>query len=323
MIRRFSLIAIAVMSLAPASAFAVEGPSAAGPIGGTDIRSGMLPPPGWYGGAATVAAGTTKFVDGDGNTPNFLRDAHLTKQIGGVFLLYVPKVDVLGGSVGFSGVLLGINQCGHLFPGQGNRCTTDFGDPYVEADWSRSFVTPRASKYPNAFHILEGLSILLGFGVVLPLGGYDASDPLEQALSSGTNIWDFAPTAAFTYTTPPLLAEGTEFSAKVYWNNYLTNDDTDYRSGDLVNIDFAVTEHIGPIQIGITGFYAKQIEDDARNGGSIAPDGSRGELLQVGGIINYDMPADRASLKVKALKSFEAENTVESWGIVVGYSKGF
>ncbi len=306
------------------SAHAVEGPAAAGPIGGTDIRSAMLPPPGWYGGVAVLAAGTLDFVDGDGRTIPPLRDAHLAKQVSGTFLYYVPKLDVLGGSIGVGGMVPAGNQCGHLFEGEDSRCTVSFGDPYVEFDWSRSFAKPRASTYAGAYPIMEGLTVMLAVGVVIPVGQFDSSEPIEQALSIGTNIWDVAPAVAFTYTTPPLLAEGTEFSAKLYWNNYRENPETKYFTGDLINLDFAITERIGRFQVGLAGFYAKQVEDDDIPGLAIQPpDGRRGELLMLGGVVNYDMPEYGASMKVKAFKAAEVENTVDSWGVVFGFMKGF
>ncbi len=77
----------------------------------------------------------------------------------------------------------------------------------------------------------------------------------------------------------------------------------------MVNLDFAVTEHIGRFQVGATGFYAVQLEDDKINGVPIPPDGRQGSVLQVGGIIAYDMPEVAASLKLKALASPIATNT--------------
>ncbi|MDO9381599.1 MAG: transporter [Hyphomicrobiaceae bacterium] len=323
MLRLFAVFISSAVLFSASPANAVEGPAAAGPIGGTDIRSAMLPPPGLYGGVAVLAGGTLDFVDGNGRTIPPLRDAHLAKQLTGTFLFYVPKLDVLGGSIGFGGMVPAGNQCGHLFEGDDSRCTTSFGDPYLEFDWSRSFAKPRASQYAGAYPIMEGLTVMLAVGLVIPAGPYDSSDLTERALSIGTNIWDVSPAVAATYTTPPIFGEGTEFSAKLYWNNYRENPDTDYRTGDLVNLDFAITEHIGRFQVGIAGFYAVQIEDDKISGSSIPPDGRRGELLTLGGIVNYDMPEYRSSVKVKAFKSVEAENTVESWNVVVGFLKGF
>lgn len=51
-------------------------------------------------------------------------------------------------------------------------------------------------------------------------------------------------------------------SAKFFWNNYLENPETHYLTGDVLNVDFAITEHIGRFQVGVTGFYAVQVGDD-------------------------------------------------------------
>src|SRR5258705_8433303 len=42
---------------------AAEGPSLAGPIGGTDIRSAVLPPPGIYGGGVALHGEGLDFVN--------------------------------------------------------------------------------------------------------------------------------------------------------------------------------------------------------------------------------------------------------------------
>jgi hypothetical protein len=155
------------------------------------------------------------------------------------------------------------------------------------------------------------------------VGIYDASDPTEQALSIGSNIWDFAPSVAFTYKTPPILVEGTEFSAKLFWNNYLENPKTHHFTGDLLNLDFAVTEHIGRFQIGATGFYAVQVEDDKLFGAPIPPDGRRAAILQLGGIASYDMPEHASSINLKSFSSVFAENTDTFWGVVFGWIRKF
>ena len=319
---RFFLIPV-LMSVSCSPGFAVEGPTAAGPIGGTDIRSAQLPPPGVYGGVISLGAEAFEFVDGQGNTIPALKDGHLTKFIAAPFLYYVPDVKVLGGSVGFGGIVPLGRLCGHLFIGEPTDCTSGSGDPYAEVDWSRSFGKLRPSIYKGALPIFEGLTILAGFGVVFPAGKYDLSDPLQQALSIGNNTWDFAPTFGFTYTTQPILAEGTEISARFFWNNYLENPTTHYRAGDLLDLEFAVSERIGRFQVGVTGFYAWQVEDDELFGVAIPPDGLRATLLQIGPILNFDMPEYGSSVKVKALFTGVAENTVRSWSIIFGWIKKF
>jgi hypothetical protein len=282
-----------------------------------------MPPPGLYGGTIQGTASTFEFLDGNGKPVPELRDAFLTKQVAEPLLYYVPDIKVLGGSIGFGGVIPFANQCGHFFIGDADRCTLGVGDPYVEIDWARAFGVLRASRYPNAYPIFEGLSVLVGFGAVIPVGKYDASDLTEQALSTGNNIWDLAPSVAFTYTTPPILAEGTEFSAKLYWNIYLENSRTNYLTGDLLNLDFALSEHIGRFQVGVVGTYVWQVDDDRLLGVPVAPDGRRIEILQLGGVLGYDMPEHAASLKLKANTTAYAENTVTFWSVVMGWYKKF
>jgi hypothetical protein len=122
----------AVFACATSPCFAVEGSSAAGPIGGTDIRSALLPAPGLYGGAIVLGATAFDFVDGSGNTIPALSTANLRKRFVGPFLIYVPDVRVLGGSIGIAGIVPYGEMCGHLFENTTSRCLVGFGDPYVE-----------------------------------------------------------------------------------------------------------------------------------------------------------------------------------------------
>ncbi|MEQ1578405.1 MAG: transporter [Hyphomicrobium sp.] len=315
------LLSLFLAAVTPASA--IEGAAAAGPIGGTDIRSAQLPPPGLYGGNIFVWADGFDFLDGDRKTIPALREANLTKTLTGPFLVYVPNVQVMGGTIGFAAVLPYGEQCGKLFAGTQRDCVTGLGDPYFEIAWSRSFGTLRPSQYAGAAPIFEGLSVLAGIGLLVPLGKYDAATSTQQGLSVGNNIFDVAPTMALTYMTPPILAEGTELSAKVYWNNYDINADTGYLTGDFINIDFALTERIGRFQIGLAGVYAFQVEDDELFGTAIPPDGRRVDVLNLGGVINYDMPEYAAALKFKALFTDFAENAVRSKGAVIGWYQKF
>jgi hypothetical protein len=236
----------------------------------------------------------------------------------------VPHTRVFGGSVGFGGTVPFGELGGHLFVGEPDDSNFNLGDPYVEIDWSRYFGNLRPSRHAGANPIPQGLFVLVGFGTVFPAGSFDASTPLRQAISVGTNIWDFAPTVAATYTTAPtIIGEGTEFSAKLYWNSYLENPRTHYLTGDLLDVEFALSEHFGRIQAGIAGFYASQVQDDELFGIPLAPDGLRAEVFELGPIIAYDMPEHASSVKVKALTTLSVVNSVESWGVAFSWIKKF
>jgi hypothetical protein len=317
------LLVAALICGASSSALAVEGSTAAGPIGGTDIRSAMLPPPGLYGGSVFVAVTASDFVDGNGNAIVPLKDARLTGKLAAPFFVYVPEIQVFGGSLGVLGVFPFGEECGRLFATTPKDCQSGLGDPYVEIAWSRSFGTLRPSKFPGAFPIFEGLSVMVGFGVVFPFGQYDPVPVSTQGIGLGDNIYDLAPSVAFTYTTSPIISEGTEFSAKLYWNNYRTNPATHYSAGSLFNLDFAISERIGRWQVGVAGFYAVQSEDDELLGVRVPPDGRRAKVLNLGGVVAYDLPEHSASIKIKTLSTVSAENAPHSHGVVAGWFKKF
>ena len=309
------LLATAIICCASSSVYAVEGPTAAGPIGGTDIRSAQLPPPGVYAGGILFGATAFDIVDGSGRTIPALSEAHLERKLVAPFFGYVPDVRVLGGSIGLLGTIPYGSECGRLFVTTPSRCQTGLGDAYVELDWSRSFGALRPSKFPGAYPIFQGLSVMVGFGAVLPTGKYDAELAATQGLTIGNNLYDFAPSVAFTYTTPPIIADGTEISAKLYWNNYLKNPATQYLTGSLLDLDFAVSERVGRLQIGAAGFYAFQVADDKQFGVTVPPDGRRAEVLDLGAVVAYDIPELGAFVKVKVLVTAIAANTVRSEGI--------
>jgi hypothetical protein len=258
---------------------AVEGNILAGPIGGTDIRSATLPPPGLYGGGISLVSHASEVADSNGKPFAGLDAFDLTTKAAGPFLIYVPQVQVFGGAVGLLGVLPAGERCGQLVTAFPPRCTDGIADPYFELAWSRSFGQLRPSRDPEALPVMEGLTIRAGIGVVLPIGQYDSRLRATNGISIGNNTLDMAPSVAVTFTTRPLMFEGTEFSAKIYWNNYYTNPTTHYSSGSLINTDFAISERIGRFQAGLAGLYAFQVSGDRQFGIPVLPDGRPLELM--------------------------------------------
>jgi len=319
---RLSLASLVTTALlfGASTAFAVEGTTAAGPVGGSDVRVALLPPPGLYGGVVFFAGNAPRLVDGNGRDFPGL-SPHFTVKAAAPFALYVPNVQVLGGSIGVFGVLPYGAECGRLLASQPWACAWGAADPYVEIGWFRYFGTQRPSRIPGSFPILEGLAISAGIGAVFPVGQYNVRQVTQQGIGMGNNIFDIAPSLAITYTTPPLLAEATELSAKLYWNKYRINSATQYQTADLASVDFAVTERYGPFQLGVTGTYAVQFQGDKQFGVTLPPDGRRSEVLLLGGIFVYDLPEHAMSMKIKAVTSVIAANAVRSQDLTVGFIK--
>jgi hypothetical protein len=300
---------------------AAEGTTAAGPIGGNDIRSAILPPPGLYGGVTGLDSSVGQVNDGTGNPAAGLNAVDLWANVVAPFLLYVPNIKPLGGEVGLFALLPTGQECGQLVSTVPRRCMTGVGDPYVEADWSRFFGQVRPPSVPGAFPIFQGLDVSVGVGAVLPIGDYSQQLQSQNGITLGNNTLDVAPTAAVTYTTTPLIADGTEFSAKLYWNDYSTNPLTQYHASSLFDVDFAVSEHIGRFQIGPAGTYAFQTGEDTQYGVVVPPDGRRFEYLALGGVINYDLAEYGAAIRLKVLTTLVAQNSGVSNVVVIGFAK--
>ena len=302
-------------------AWAVEGATAAGPIGGDDIRAAILPPPGLYGGVLGIYNAVTGYNDGSGHPAPALDAIGLRNYAGGAFFLYVPDVKILGGRIGFGGYEVGGQNCGQLTSTLPRRCAAGFGDPYLELDWSRSFGQVRPPTTAGAYPIIQGLVLNLGIGAVLPIGTYNQQTQAMNGVTPGTNTFDLAPSVAVTYTTTPLLADGTEFSAKLYWNNYATNPATQYHASPLVDVDFAVTEHFGRFQAGPAGFYLFQTGNDRQFGVVVPPDGHRLEYMALGGVINYDLAEYDAAIRFKANTTLFSENGVAAKLFIISFAK--
>jgi hypothetical protein len=301
--------------------WAAEGTTAAGPIGGNDIRSAILPPPGLYGGVIGLYSAVDQVNDGSGSPAPGLNAVNLRADVAAPYFLYVPDVKLFGGEIGVFGLVPAGQECGQVVSFIPRRCTTAVGDPYVEADWSRFFGQVRPPTVAGAFPIYQGLNVSAGVGAVLPIGNYNQQLQSQNGVTLGNNTWDVAPTVAVTYTTTPVIADGTEFSAKFYWDNYGTNPLTDYHASSLLDVDFAVTEHAGRFQFGPAGVYAFQTGEDTQNGAVVPPDGRRFEYLALGAVINYDMAEYAAAIRVKVLTTVVAQNSGVSNVFVVGFAK--
>src|SRR5215470_12430939 len=96
-------------------AWAIEGSTAAGPIGGTDMRSSLPLPAGLYGGAVGLAAFAHQFNDGNGDVIPALSGLDLSRGRIGPFLIYVPDVQLFGGAIEVGAIVPAGIECGHLF----------------------------------------------------------------------------------------------------------------------------------------------------------------------------------------------------------------
>ena len=297
------------------AANAAEAIHPAGPIGGTDIRQAFLPPPGLYGAGVGVGLNLPSYYTGD----DILGASGRSGIVGGG-LMYVYDTQVLGGSLASTVFGSYERTCFGVTPFP-ESCSSGIGDVYSDVlMWSRFFPSERFASQPKeGFPIPYGLQVLAGLGVTFPTGNYDS----QQMINNGMNIFAFSPNVALTYTTPSIFgdqpSQATEFSARIFLNNYTKNDDTDYQTGQIASLDFAVTQRVNQWQFGLAGTGYLQLEDDEINGIRHPNDGNRAKSLSIGPLISYDfLWEDRPwTVTLKTLFGVAGENSARANGFVL------
>jgi hypothetical protein len=224
-------------------------------------------------------------------------DVRVKAYVGALGLLYVYPWQVFGGSISTSlqlsywSLFIGPNappaHYGHAI---------GLGDVYSDAFyWSKNIglfgATPGESK-----HIPYGLTVAGGFAFKAPTGEYDANAPF----SVGSNLWILTPNVALTYNTGPSwsLGDSTQLSARLFNSFPLRNSATRYQSGNVVDVDWSISQIFGAWQVGVAGYYAYQYTNDVGTNlvsglkcpGPACIDGNRNGQAAIGPVLQYDFP---------------------------------
>lgn len=320
--RCISLIAaLLVLAGTSRAVDAAEGLAYGGPLGGTDLGSAYLPPqPGLYGGMINVWAQSSSLKGDDGKTvPG--SDAKFRADIIGLGLMYVYPFQLAGGTVA-SSIIQPITAYGHaeLFgdtPFGREQTFRGVGDLYADLFmWSKHI--DGTGSGPAGVPLPYGLTVKAAASMIFPTGEYDKDD----LVSPGHNLYYFLPNVALTYLFGPnMLGQGFELSSTFWYEMTPRNDDTDVKSGDVYNIDWAATQMTGPWQYGLAGNYAKQVEDDDYKGDSVLPNGNRLLIVGVGPVVSRVFPELGLQIKAKANLSVDNENALKMNAVVFSFIK--
>ena len=138
-------------------------------------------------------------------------------------------------------------------------------------------------------------------------GRYRVTDLANQ----GYNYDVYIPNLALTYLTSPKfsLGDGTEISARLFYDMPTRNNANGYQSGQVFDIDWGGSERRGRFQAGLAGNFATQTTADVRNGVLVAPDGNRLQRASLGPVLTFDLPRIHASLRGKVLLDYLDRNT--------------
>lgn len=116
-------------------------------------------------------------------------------------------------------------------------------------------------------------------------GGVDFYIPTKSDVSN--DVFSFVPNMNLTWFATSKLEFSTSFGAEFH----TTNTDTDYHSGSLAYLEWALNyrafESLPALTVGVQGYALKQFTDD-KIAGSKVGDGFRSQALAVGPQITYN-----------------------------------
>ena len=293
---------------------ASEGFLYGGPTGSDAMDAAYLPPPGLYGFLVLGTAHSTSLYGNNAREITGLNfGVHGYAPTFG--LTYVYPFTLAGGSLASS--ILDNYQSIHLTINNVPSHATGFGDLYVNfLSWSKHLGGADDGSKASAA-LPYGLTVKLAFSMQFPIGEYNASAPV----SVGYNTKFFSPNAAVSYLTgPSLLGDGTEFSLAIWYDIASENRVHAYKTGDVVDFDWAVSEHLGLWQIGLHGNYASQVRDDVVAGVSI---GNRLGASGIGPVVSYVIPAWKAVVRLNATAPLWTRNTNHLSSVYLVFVKKF
>jgi hypothetical protein len=261
-----------VMCLVAALGIAMSGASRATenglatyPIGVNTVLNGILPPPGgteFYNYTEYYVANKFAGADGKSSVPGFHSE---------VFVDAPRVVHTWGATLGpftlSTGVVVPLFHLHVDVPGaSGTRSA--LGDIIVH---------PLMLGYSNPSHTFFAF---FSPDVGLPTGSYS----VNRVANTGLNTYAFEPNLAVTWFPSPEW-ELSGF-AQVEFNS--PNHATNYHSGAVASFDYLIGYSITQkVQVGLQGYFLKQISDDTVNG-QIAPnDGFRGQAIGIGPQLRY------------------------------------
>lgn len=252
------------------------------PLGVNTVLNGILPPPGgtqFYDYLQFYDARQMAGPTGGSAVPNFKLDA---------FVEAVRLVHTWGATAGpftFSTgmVLPTLNLNLHVGALSGRR--TGIGDLVVQ---------PLMIGYANTAHTLFAYFTP---DVSLKTGAYSTTN----VVNPGRNVNAFMPNLNVTW----FPKKDWELSATATYEMDSPNHATGFHSGNVAIFEYLIGYSLTPKwQLGVQGYFLKQVTDDVANGNSV---GNRGQAVAIGPQLVYHF-APHAGVVVKYQREFDVRN---------------
>jgi hypothetical protein len=252
----------AALLTAATASFATEGGGSTYPVGAENHLAGAAPPPGVYVLEYVNVYSADRVNDGQGQAvpiPGFKVNA----VAAATRIAWVTNTPVMGGQL-VAHAILPLVKVKVSAAGQSSS-SSGLGDVSLGAG--------------VAWHHSPQLHSVAALDIVLPVGRYDAT----RAVNVGRNYASIQPAYLVSWIDP----NGLNADAKIGLNLNRTNKDTDYRSGNELNIDYALGWGLGNgWVVGVGGNIYQQLSDDKRHGQSVP--GAKGRAYSAGPNLKYD-----------------------------------
>lgn len=277
-------------------ALAVEGGFSPYLKGSAGFMSGILPP---HEGTYV----NNIYYHFDGSAANNVRnnivelDVNMTVDAYALQGLFVTDAKVLGGTYAF-GVLVD-----YLWAGVDATITGPLGNTVNISP--RNDGVSDSLVWPIILGWHEGnWHWNAGLGVYMPTGAFELGQ-----LNVSKNIWALMPQAALTWFDPE---SGWDLSASLTYVTMSNNDATDYQSGDIIHVDWAVGLHLdAEWEIGVAGNVVEQITGDSGTGARLGS--NKAQSFGLGPAVSYSTKIGEMPLSVTAKwqHDLDAERTFE------------
>ena len=189
-----------------------------------------------------------------------------------------------------------------------NASVTGLGDAELSAVWLRHE---------------DRLKVAVGVSLFVPTGSYDKSRGPNPGFG---NFYTLRPGIAVSYALNPKLTDqswdsGVTLAGRLSYGINTSNLETEYRSGDFVYAEGAVSKVTGNWAFGANLLGIQQVTDDSGSGA--VNGGSRYKNYGFGPFLSYKLPGKDAGFNLHFSRNFGSQNALVSESLQIRFIKAW
>lgn len=189
-----------------------------------------------------------------------------------------------------------------------NLNVAGFGDAELTAVWVR---------HENRLKVAAGVSLFV------PTGAYDKARGPNPGFG---NFYTLRPGVALTYSLNPKQTDaswdsGVTVAGRLSYGINSSNLETDYRSGDFVYTEAAISKVSGNWAIGANLLAIQQVTDDSGTGTTAG--GNRYKNYGVGPFLSYKLPGKDVGFNLHFSRNFGSQNALISESLQFRFIKAW